>query len=163
MMHPNERRNEYDGEEEFWVTVKETGKKVESATYSEIHQKESEALLVPCTELMYFLLIITGFWIWKFRSVTRQKTILLSTLGLLASLGCWKRTRLGRRKQRQPRSANRESNPAIPRYLFFSTLAFRNYILELAFQKRISYRNFVHLTVERSLEEIHGRDHHQRR
>ena len=61
MMHPNERRNEYDGEEEFWVTVKETGKKVESATYSEIHQKESEALLVPCTELMYFLLIITGF------------------------------------------------------------------------------------------------------
>ena len=58
MMHPNERRNEYDGEEEFWVTVKESGKKVESSTYSELHQKESEALLVALT-VKYFPLTIT--------------------------------------------------------------------------------------------------------
>ena len=61
MMHPSGRRNEYDGEEEFWVTVKESGKKVESATYSEIHQKESEALLVHLLSftVKYFPLTIT--------------------------------------------------------------------------------------------------------
>ena len=38
-----ERQNEYDDEEEFWVTVKETGKKIESTSYSEIHSQEREA------------------------------------------------------------------------------------------------------------------------
>lgn len=37
------RRNEYDGEEEYWVTLKETGKKTESLSYEEIHRQEKEA------------------------------------------------------------------------------------------------------------------------
>lgn len=39
-----DRQNEYDGEDEFWVTVKESGKKTESTSYEELHQKESEAI-----------------------------------------------------------------------------------------------------------------------
>ena len=39
-----ERQNEYDGEDEYWVTVKESGKKTESTSYEELHQKESEAI-----------------------------------------------------------------------------------------------------------------------
>ena len=39
----DDRQNEYDGEEEFWITVKETGKKIESTSYSETHQQEREA------------------------------------------------------------------------------------------------------------------------
>ena len=31
----NDRRNEYDGEEEFWVTTKEMGKKTESMSFEE--------------------------------------------------------------------------------------------------------------------------------
>lgn len=38
-----DRQNEYDNEDEFWVTVKESGKKTESHTYEELHQKEMEA------------------------------------------------------------------------------------------------------------------------
>ena len=41
----SDRRNEYDGEEEFWVTIKETGKKTESTSYEELHQQEKEATL----------------------------------------------------------------------------------------------------------------------
>ena len=40
------RHNEYDSEEEFWVTLKETGKKTESTSYSEIHSQEREALVL---------------------------------------------------------------------------------------------------------------------
>ena len=45
----NERCNEYDGEEEYWVVLKESGKKTESTTYSETHQKEAEAHKVYTT------------------------------------------------------------------------------------------------------------------
>lgn len=38
-----DRLNEYDGEEEFWVTVKESGTKVETTSYEEKHQQEKEA------------------------------------------------------------------------------------------------------------------------
>lgn len=38
------RKNQYDGLDEFWVTVKEKGKKVESMTYEELHTKEAEAI-----------------------------------------------------------------------------------------------------------------------
>ena len=38
-----ERQNEYYSQEEFWVTVKETGKKIESTSYSEIQTQEREA------------------------------------------------------------------------------------------------------------------------
>jgi transcriptional regulator GlxA family with amidase domain len=38
-----ERQNEYDSQEEFWVTVKETGKKIESTSSSEIQTQEREA------------------------------------------------------------------------------------------------------------------------
>ena len=37
--------NEYDGEEEFWVTTKEMGKKTESMSFEEMHQQEKEAIL----------------------------------------------------------------------------------------------------------------------
>jgi len=46
------RLNEYDGEEEFWVTIKETGKKIESTTYAEVHQKQSEAITHPDINLI---------------------------------------------------------------------------------------------------------------
>ena len=38
-----DRENQYDGEEEYWVTIKESGKKIESLEYSETHEKEQEA------------------------------------------------------------------------------------------------------------------------
>lgn len=37
------RRNRYDGCEEFWVVVSESGKREETSTYEEIHEKESKA------------------------------------------------------------------------------------------------------------------------
>lgn len=38
-------KNEYDGEEEFWVTTKESGKKTETTSYEEIRQQEKEAII----------------------------------------------------------------------------------------------------------------------
>ena len=37
------RHNMYDGSEEFWVVVKETGKRQESQSYEEIHAQNKEA------------------------------------------------------------------------------------------------------------------------
>ena len=37
------RQSEYDGVDEMWVTIKETGEKIESTTYEELHQQEREA------------------------------------------------------------------------------------------------------------------------
>ena len=42
-MRSLDRKNQYDGEEEYWVTIRETGKKTESLSYEEVHQKEEEA------------------------------------------------------------------------------------------------------------------------
>ena len=33
----------YDGTEEYWVITKETGKRQESQSYEEIHEKQSKA------------------------------------------------------------------------------------------------------------------------
>ena len=37
------RLNQYDGAEEFWVTIKESGRKTESTSYEEQHRREKEA------------------------------------------------------------------------------------------------------------------------
>lgn len=37
------RYNLYDGSEEFWIVVKETGKRQESQSYEEIQKKRSKA------------------------------------------------------------------------------------------------------------------------
>ena len=37
------RHNMYDGSDEFWVVVKETGKRQESQSYEEIHAQNKEA------------------------------------------------------------------------------------------------------------------------
>lgn len=41
-----QRHNMYDGSEEFWIVVKETGKREESRSVEEIHKKESKATYV---------------------------------------------------------------------------------------------------------------------
>lgn len=42
----NGRHNVYDGVEEFWVVTKETGKRQESQSYEEIHEKNQQAWFV---------------------------------------------------------------------------------------------------------------------
>ena len=37
------RNNIYDSEEEFWVVIKETGKRQESQSFEEMHEKQSKA------------------------------------------------------------------------------------------------------------------------
>lgn len=37
------RHNIYDAAEEFWITVKETGKRQESHSYEEMQEKRSQA------------------------------------------------------------------------------------------------------------------------
>lgn len=38
------RRNAYDGEMEYWVVVKETGKRTEESSYEEEHRKRQKVL-----------------------------------------------------------------------------------------------------------------------
>lgn len=42
-MNLQHRHNIYDGEEEFWVVTKETGKRQESQSLEEVHEKQSKA------------------------------------------------------------------------------------------------------------------------
>ena len=89
-----DRQNEYDNEDEFWVTVKESGKKTESHTYEELHQKEMEAFK---KRLFFFeqqfnvpdMFLLFTLWMWMvlFQSLTRQRMILRSTLAA-PSLRC---------------------------------------------------------------------------
>ena len=44
MSSPCCRLNQYDGQKEFWVTVRETGQRTESLTRTTTHTKEMEAL-----------------------------------------------------------------------------------------------------------------------
>ena len=37
------RLNQYDGQKEFWVTIRETGQRTESLTRTKTHTKELEA------------------------------------------------------------------------------------------------------------------------
>ena len=41
------RQNQYDGSEEFWVIVKECGKRQESLSYEEVHEKTGKASYLP--------------------------------------------------------------------------------------------------------------------
>ncbi|CAJ1365158.1 unnamed protein product [Effrenium voratum] len=45
------RRNVYDGSEEFWIIVKESGKRQESHTFEELHEKHSQATSDPTFQL----------------------------------------------------------------------------------------------------------------
>ena len=48
------RRNAYDGEEEFWVVVRESGKRTEESSWEHQHQKRQKARLTPCTFFLRF-------------------------------------------------------------------------------------------------------------
>ena len=37
------RNNAYDGVQEFWITIRESGEKTEEHTYEEVHRKKSKA------------------------------------------------------------------------------------------------------------------------
>ena len=40
------RRNRYDGQEEFYVVVRETGQREESLSYEELHKREKQAFYI---------------------------------------------------------------------------------------------------------------------
>ena len=46
------RHNQYDGEEEFWVTVRESGKRTETTSYEEMQQKEQEVRIKYVSNLL---------------------------------------------------------------------------------------------------------------
>ena len=46
------RTNAYDGEEEFWVTIRETATKTEEHSWEEEHRKRSQAMV--CVSLSKF-------------------------------------------------------------------------------------------------------------
>lgn len=44
------RKNQYDGEEEFWIVIRETGVRQEHQSYEETHEEVSKATLITsCT------------------------------------------------------------------------------------------------------------------
>ena len=45
----------YDGSEEFWVVVKEKGKRQKSASFEEIHEKNGKARLSYMVSLCHFM------------------------------------------------------------------------------------------------------------
>ena len=45
---PSVRNNAYDGVQEFWVIVRESGKKTTESSYEEIHAKASKAPIIFC-------------------------------------------------------------------------------------------------------------------
>ena len=52
------RHNMYDGSEEFWVVVKEKGKRQESASFEEIHEKNGKAWLSYMVRLCHFMIYL---------------------------------------------------------------------------------------------------------
>lgn len=118
-----DRQNEYDNEDEFWVTVKESGKKTESHTYEEL-QKEMEAFK---KRLFFFeqqfnvpdMFLLFTLWMWMvlFQSLTRQRMILRSTLAA-PSLRCWTGTQKGLSKLLLTNPAPRSPRASLDRYGF---------------------------------------------
>ena len=45
------RNNQYDGTEEFWVVTRETGKRQESHSFEETHEKNVKAMPLFCLGL----------------------------------------------------------------------------------------------------------------
>ena len=45
---PSVRNNAYDGVQEFWVIVRESGKKTTESSYEEIHARASKAPNIFC-------------------------------------------------------------------------------------------------------------------
>ena len=57
------RHNMYDGSEEFWVVVKEKGKRQESASFEEIHEKNGKAWLSYMVRLCHFMIFYVHAWL----------------------------------------------------------------------------------------------------
>ena len=55
---PLQRHNMYDGSEEFWVIIKEEGRRQDSLAYEETHEKKAKA----GTKLYYHMLFSETFW-----------------------------------------------------------------------------------------------------
>ena len=119
------RLNQYDGAEEFWVTIKETGRKTESTSYEEQHKKEQEAgqykvisagltsyrwRFIPFKFIYLFTFSGNTIWGWSQQISARPRETRPSTWGV-TSLPCWTPARKGL-SMRQRRSTNPTSNKA---------------------------------------------------